>query len=239
MGVQHPLRVPGGAGGVAEAAGGVLVEPAPGRVRRTARDQVLVHEHLRPRAVGAMGLVRQDHHPLDAGGLVQMLQQHGHEGQVGEQHPVAGMAGDPHDLVGMQAGVQGVADRPHAHDAVPGLDVPGGVPAKRRHPVAGLDAQFLEGVGDLLGAAVDPAPGGAHDRPFHRAGDHLPVPVPAVRMVQDAIHRHRPVLHQAAHRLPPNGPVLVMPILQALRRLPRPDTRGGGLSPPEPPRTGP
>ena len=63
---------------------------------------------------------------------------------VEEHQPVFGMIGDIGDLVGEQARIDGVIDRADAGDAVPGLQVPPGVPGERRDAVAELHALLLK-----------------------------------------------------------------------------------------------
>ncbi len=188
--IDHPFGVAGGAGGVAEAAGGVLVEAAPGAVGGLACDQRLV-------------VLIQGDDPLHRGRLVHALQEQGRELGVGEDHPVLGVVDDPADLVGMQAGIEGVAHRPDAHDPVPDLKMPPGVPGQGRHPVARPDAHGQQGVGHLLGPPVDLGIAGADDRPLERAGDHLAAPMPLGRMVENPVDRQRPALHHSEHSDPP------------------------------------
>ncbi len=188
--VEHPLGVAGGARGVAEAAGGLLGEAAPGAVLRLAGDQILI-------------VLVQHHHPLDRGrGRDARLQQRS-EGLVDEDHPVFGVVDDPADLVGVQARIEGVADRPDPHDPVPDLQVPPAVPGQGGHPVAGPHAHLEQGVRDPLGPCVDLGIGGAVDRPFQRAGDHLAPAVALGGMTENPVDRQRPSLHHPQHGDPP------------------------------------
>ena len=68
------------------------------------------------------------------------LFQQRHEGQVDEHHAVFGVIDDPADLLGEQPRIDGVVDRADAEDAVPGFQMPPGVPGERRDAVAELDA---------------------------------------------------------------------------------------------------
>jgi hypothetical protein len=136
---------------------------------------------------------------LDRRHLVPVLEQDRQEGQVGEEDLILGVVDDVAELLGEQPRVQGVADRPDPHDPVPGLDMPRGVPGQRRHPVAALHAESLQGIGQPLGAGVDPAIGRAHDRALDRAADDLAVAVPVPGVVEDLVDRQRPVLHQPKH----------------------------------------
>ena len=65
------------------------------------------------------------------------------------------MIDDLGDLLGEQARIDGVVDRADAGDAVPGLEVPPGVPGERRDAVAELDAVALEPLRHLQRARAD------------------------------------------------------------------------------------
>ncbi len=190
MGVEHPLRIARGARGVAEAAGGLLVEAAPGAVVGLAGDQILV-------------VLVQHHQPLDGGRAGQARLQQRREHLVDEDDPVFCVVDDPADLVRMQARVQGVAHRTDPHDAVPDLQVPGAVHGQGRHPIPRPHAQLQEEVGHLPGAPVHLGIGGSHDRAFDRAGDDLAASVAFCGMAQNPVDRQRPSLHHSEHSDPP------------------------------------
>ena len=200
MRVEHALRIAGGAGGVAEAGGGVLVEAAPGHVGRGLLDQAFVGERAR-QLVAEVRFVREDDEVLHAGDLVADARQDRQEGQVGEDDLIVGMVDDVDQLLCEQARVQGVAHRADAHDAVPGLDVAAGVPGQGGDTVAGNHAQRLERVRHALGAFMDRGVGGADDRPLDRTADDLAAAVPGLGVVEDLVDRQRPVLHQTLHTL--------------------------------------
>ena len=93
--------------------------------------------------------VGEDDVALDGRQLVGELFQQRHEGEVDDHHAVFGVIDDPGDLVGEQPRIDRVIDRADAEDAVPGFQVPPGVPGQRRHPVAELDAVLVEPLRDL------------------------------------------------------------------------------------------
>ncbi len=192
MRIEHPLGVTGGAGGVAEAAGGVLVEAAPGAVFGLGGDQVLV-------------VLVQGDDPLHGRRLVHALQQQGRELGVGEDHAVLGVVDDPADLVGEQAWVEGVAHRPDPHDPVPDLQVTPGIPGQGRHPVARSDAHGQQRVRHPLGPAADLFVAGADDRAFERTGHDLARPMALCRVVENPVDRQRPTLHHSEHSDPPRA----------------------------------
>ena len=85
--------------------------------------------------------------------LVGDLLQQRHESEIGEDDPVFGVVDDPDDLLGEQPRIEGVIDRADADDAVPGLEVPPGIPGQGRDAVAELDAVLLQPLRDLQRAA--------------------------------------------------------------------------------------
>ena len=93
-------------------------------------------------------------------------------------------------------------DRADADDAVPGFQVPRGIPGERRHTVAELDAVFGEPLRDLERAGAHLRVIGLDDRAFDRAGDHLALAVELGGMVDDAVDQQRPILHQPEHGIP-------------------------------------
>jgi hypothetical protein len=143
--------------------------------------------------------VGQDHVALDGRKLVLQLLHQRHERRVEEHQPVFGMIGDVGDLLGKQPRIDGVIDGADAGDAVPGLEMPPGIPGERRDAVAELDAFLLEPLRDFQRALAHLAIVGAVDRTFDRAGDHLRGCRAGSRRVDDAMAQQRPVLHQSEH----------------------------------------
>src|SRR6202142_2610137 len=93
-------------------------------------------------------------------------------------------------------------DRADAEDAVPGFQVPPGVPGQRADPVAELDAVLGELLRDLQGASADLRIVGLDDRAFDRPGDDLALAVKLGGMVDDAVKQKRPILHEPKHGIP-------------------------------------
>ena len=128
---------------------------APGEIAVDLGDPVLVGDRVLQRGLRHMRGVGEHDVALDGGQLVGDLFQQRHEGEVGDQHAVLGVIDDPDDLLGEQPRIDGVIDRADAEDAVPGLQVPPGVPGQRRHPVAELDAVLVEPLRHLQRAGAD------------------------------------------------------------------------------------
>ncbi len=200
--IEHALRMAGGAGGVAHAGGGVLVERPPDKIAVHLGDPVLVGDRVFQRGLRHMRGIGEHDVALDGGKLVGDFFQDRHEGEVGDQHAVLGVIDDPHDLLGEQARIDGVIDRADAEDAVPGLQVPPGVPGQRRHPVAELDAVLVQPLRDLQGAGADLLIIGGVERAFDRAGDDLALAMKLGGMVDDPMQQQRPILHQPEHGIP-------------------------------------
>ena len=144
VGIKHALRVAGGAGGVAEPAGGIFREVAPAGIGAASvdpdveRDRAeLVLGHGVRAGIDDEGFYRLE---LALDGLDDRQ-----EGLVEDENLVFGVVSDPGDLLGMEARVDRVQDRADAHGAVPGGHVAFGVPAKGRDPVAEADASVPEG----------------------------------------------------------------------------------------------
>ena len=199
MGVEHPLGIARGAGGVAEPGGRILVEAAPLGVGRMRLDQGLEAERPLQVDLGHVVLVGQDDEGLHRRHLVAIFHQHRQEGQVGEDDPVFGVIDDVAELVGEEARVERMAHRPDAHDRVPGLHVPAGVPGQGRDPVAGLHAHGQERVGDAPRPLLQLGIGRPHDRTFHRPRHHFAAAMPLGGVGQEPVDRQRPVLHQPEH----------------------------------------
>ena len=142
--IEHALGIAGGAGGVAHAGRGVLVERLPGEVAVGFGDPFLIGHGIFQRGRRHMRGVGQDHILLDRLKLVGELFQDRHESEIDHHDAIFGVIDDPADLVGEQPRIDGVIDGADAHDAVPGFEMPPCVPRQRRHPVAELDAGLVE-----------------------------------------------------------------------------------------------
>ena len=213
--VEHPLGIAGGAGGVAEHRGFVLVELRPLVVVGGAFDQLLVGGRIaqaRPRHVLRVG---QDDEALDGLEFRRQRLHHRHEGEVEEEHPILGVVHDVEQLVAEESRIHGVADRAYARDREVELVMAVGIPRERRQPIAGPDAERLERVGEPAHARGRVAVGVAVDSAFHPPGDHLRIGEVAFRVRDDAAHQERPVHDLAAHarsrRKSPSAPSALRP----------------------------
>ena len=200
--IEHALGIAGGAGGVAHAGGGALVERLPFEIAVDFADPVFIGDGVLERGLGHMRDVGQDHVTLDSRELVGDFFQQRHECQVRHHDAVGGVVDDPDNLIGEQPRIDRVIDRADPHDAVPGLEMPPGIPGQRRHPVAELDAVFVQPLRHLQGAGAELLVIGFDDRAFDRAGDDFTIAVKRRGMIDDAVAQQRPVLHEPKHGIP-------------------------------------
>ncbi len=207
--VEHALGPPGGAGGVAERAGGILVEFRPVIVLVCRGDQVVVAEQPHAgRQVEFGHAVRFRHHhdrPHAGGDLRRDGGEDGVEAGVREHHRVLGVVDDVGDVVGMQAGIDGVADRSHPRRAVIDFQMPVAVPGQRAHPVARLDAERLQRPDQPAGTPFGVRPGIAVDVALDVLRDDFRRPVMACRVLQHGGNHQRLRLHQSEQIAPPSG----------------------------------
>jgi hypothetical protein len=120
---------------------------------------------------------------------------------------------DPGDLVGKQPRIDGVVDRADAEDAVPGFQMPPGIPGQRRHPVAEPDAVLFQPLRHPQCAAPDLGIIGGMDRPLDRARDHRPLGMEGGGVIDDAMAQQRPILHQSKHGISPRMRMIVRFVL--------------------------
>jgi len=134
---------------------------------------------------------------------------------------------DVEELLLEQARVDGVVDRADAGDAVPGLQVPPGIPGERPDPIAEPDSVLREPLRQLEGAAAHVGVGGPVDRSvLDPARRHGAAPVLGGGMVDDAMDEQGPILHQTKH-----GVLRRLSFLLGLtikRPAPRANRRGAG-----------
>ena len=116
-----------------------------------------------------MGAVGHRHDVAHALHLRQQLLDGREQVEVDEEELIVGVVDDVDDLLGEEPRVVRVADRAHAGDAVVELEVTVAIPGQRTDPVADLDAEVEQGLGDLLRALVRIAIGVKVDRAFHGA----------------------------------------------------------------------
>ena len=119
--------------------------------------------------------------------------------EVDEDHLVLGMVGDIGDVLGRQPRVERVQHRADAGNAEIELEMAIGVPGDGADPVAELDAQPLQRLGQLLGALARVPVAVAVDRPLDRARHDLDVGIVGGGEVDDLRNQQRTVLHQAEH----------------------------------------
>ena len=118
--------------------------------------------------------------PPDSADLVQDAFEQGHEGDIGEDKPVLSVIEDIDQLLLEQSRVDRVAHRAYARDAVIKLEMAIAVPRQGGDPVALVDAQGLQHVGQLLDPGVAITPGIAVCRPLSGQRDDFHVPVAAL-----------------------------------------------------------
>ena len=154
--------------------------------------------------------VGQDDEAFDGLELRRQRLHHRHEGEVEEEHPILGVIHDVEQLVAEETGVHGMADRSHSRHREVELVVAVGVPRERREPVARLEPQRFERVGEPAHPRGRVAVGVAVDAALHQAGYHLPAGVVALRVLDDAAHEQRAVHYLAPHDpVSPRKPVMV------------------------------
>ena len=231
--IQHALRVARRARGVAEAASRLLVKAAPGHIARRLLQHRLIGFGLRQLGLRHVSGVGHDNDALDRRAMRQNGFQQRHEGQIGEDDPVFGVVDDVGQLFREQARVQGVAHGPYPHDAVPGLDMVGGVPGQRCDPVARLDPPGQQCVRHATRPLMDGGVVGADDRSFDRTAHDFALSVPVLRVIEDLVDRQRPVLHHTQHSASslvyaPWLKAALAPTLRQVNRDKQRDAREGG-----------
>ena len=200
MAVDRALGMPGRAGGVADAGGGVLVELGPGVVPVLGLDQFLVAQQAwQRRRCRHVGAVRHQHEVPHRGKQLRDLLHQRQEAEVEAQHLVFRVVDDPGDLVGEEPRVDGVAHQLRARGAVVDLEVPVAVPGQRADPVAGLAAEPGQRLRQLAGAQLCIGVGVAVDVALDPLGDDLGVAAVARRMRQQR-RDHQGHLHHLAHQ---------------------------------------
>ena len=200
--IEHALRVAGGAGGVAHAGGGVLVERRPGEIAVDFGDPVFIGDRVLQRRLRHVRGVGEHDVALDGRQLVGDLFQQRHEGEIGDHHAVFGVIDDPDDLLGEQPRVDGVIDRADADDAVPGLQMPPVFQASVATRSPSLMPSLSSRCATFSARARICSVVGFDDRAFDRAGDDLALAVKLGGMVDDAVDQQRPILHQPEHGVP-------------------------------------
>ncbi len=176
-----------------------LVGGAPDPAGAGLLGEIILGDHaLQPGLQGLAG-TRHGDDPLQPRqlqqGRVQRRQQH----RIDEGQLVAALAQAGRQPLGGSVRIQGMADRADAGDGVPGLDLADGVGADHRDHVAAADARCGQGPRQPPGALAKGGIGDARLQAIRRGGDDLAVRARRRRVVQDAVDRQRPALHQPLH----------------------------------------
>ena len=196
--VDDALGPPGGARGVADAAGVALVQDGQVVVRVAARQQVLVAlVARRHRRAGE----RHDEHPFRRDLGPDLLEQR-QQDIVHQHEAVAGVVGDIGDIVGVQPEVEGVQHAAGAGDAEIGLLMRVVVPHHRGHRIAPPDPCACQRRGQPARAPVEVAEAVAVQRPVRQAGDDLAVAEQRAGPLQVMGEGERIVHHRRAHGSP-------------------------------------
>ena len=203
--VEHALRIAGGAGGIAEGRGGVLVEDRPFVLGRGGGDEFLVDEEILDLDLRRAGAVAERHPAQHMRQARRKLLDERREDGIEEHVGVLGVMDDILQLFGEQARVDRVQHPPRRGDAIVELKVTMGVPGERRDPVAGLEAERVERAGDLFRPHRNFGVGRAMDRAVGVARDDLASPVLTGRVVDQCRNQKRTLLHQSKHGFPPRG----------------------------------
>jgi hypothetical protein len=121
------------------------------------------------------------------------------EAAVDDHGAVVRVAGDIREIGRVQPQVQGVQNEPAARDPEVGLEVLVVVPAQRRDAVSAVEAELLQGDGELPGSPRHVPVRVAVEALVGKPGDDLLVPEERLRSIQDRRERELVVHHQAVH----------------------------------------
>ena len=200
MRVEDALRVPGGAGRVAQRRGGALVEHRPFVIAGRRFDPLLVAQQVAHAERGHVRPIGHRNEALDALHLGGERLDQRSERDIEEQELILGVVDDVRDLLGIEARIDRVQHRSAARHAVVELHVAVAVPRERGNALAGLHRERRERVGHLLRTAMDVAVGAPMERPLDRAGDDLGAGVNRDGVLDQRRDEERPILHQSLHR---------------------------------------
>ena len=188
MGVGHALGRAGGARGEAEAAGRGFIEIAPDRVAGGVFEQ-----RLERRRIGIAAVDQQQmRDPRRA--FAQLVRERGQIG-AGDQDARFGLARHRGELGRGQARIEGVADRAHPHDRIPGLDMGLAVPGEGGDMIAATDTEPGEHARDLQAALHQRRIADPVDPAVLAPRHHLRPRVPAGCVAEEFIERKREELH--------------------------------------------
>jgi hypothetical protein len=184
--VDDAFRVAGGAGGVADHRGGVLVERRPREGGGLGGEELLV-------------VVLDDDGATEGGDARGEALEQRDEGAVDDDDAVLGVPGDVGELVGVKPEVEGVEHRPHGRDGEVRLEVLLVVPAQRRDAVPGPDAEPRERRGQTAATIDDVAVGGARERPVGAPRDDLARREEGAGALEEVGEREGDAHHEALH----------------------------------------
>src|ERR1700744_2864189 len=124
---------------------------------------------------------------LHASQLVGDLLQDRQESQIRDHDAILRMVNDPSDLFWKKAWIDGVADRPDPHDAIPDFEMTPSVPGKGRDAVTKPDTVAIQPLRDLDRAVPDLPIVGAMNRSFDRSRNNLLAAVNNRRVLDDPV----------------------------------------------------
>jgi hypothetical protein len=163
------------------------------------RQPVLIGYDIGQAGLRHMRGIRQHDHLFERRHQRRDLLDDRHEGDVDEEEAVSRVIHDPGDLLREKPRVQRVIDRAAAHDAIPGFQMPPGVPGKRPDTVADLDPVLFQALCQLQRAATDRCIIRAVDRAFYRPRNDFALAMKQASMVDNLVAKQRPILHQTEH----------------------------------------
>ncbi len=194
--IEHALGIARGAGGVAKDGAGVLFDHRPIEAGLLGRQQGLVTKRVHSAGL-EIGLFGQADEGLELRQLRRDPIHHLRKARIEQQPRGPGVVQDVADLVFEQARIDRVQHGAEAGDGEKHLNVPVGVPGQGRHPVAGLNTQGDQGLGQSLRPASEFGIAIADDIALDRARDDLALAVVPRRVPKNGRGRQRLGLHQS------------------------------------------
>ena len=197
--MHNALRTPDGAGGVAHAARGILVQRRIAIVGSIAGDERLVILIRR----GYRGAGGRDHDDAIDVDQRQHLFEQGQQDVVNENNTVARVLDDVGDVLRRQAEVERVQNRPGGRDAEIGLHVPGTVPHQGADRLAGLHTGIDQRFGQPPRPVIHRGPGRAGYRFVGEARDDLMIAEELPAALKQMVHAERNLHHRGTHARSP------------------------------------
>src|SRR3982074_115933 len=133
MAVEHALGIAGGAGSVAKAGGGILVELRPFEAVGLSRHQLFISRQAIDSCALRLGRITEIDPALNSRTLRHQLLHQVDEGGIEEDEAILGVIDDVDDLIDEQAGVHGVTNTAHARNPIIKLKMAVPLPPPRRH----------------------------------------------------------------------------------------------------------